>query len=419
MTSELIEFFKQYAKFDKQSENYYINNLKTVFYFENRRVNYDDDIYMDSVENDIEQYKQHIKKTCDKWIYEEEISDLENKHVINQSTVSKVIDIFYYIDNFNFNFDEVYKSKFFNYILYVLEKKQTETTHKTNRYINNKKFKEWLISYDMNYNISRKFMCSSITKIEERINEIVDNKIKNNLSELINNNTDILKSLIINLNDESKEILINEIVEYHEKEIIKRVSNKLNKNKVADKMALKMIKECNDNINSNLNNKLNEFIKSESTNETFKKGIDDFMTYDNYLTKKIGYEKGSFNCKLVERINKISETIKELKVQYSNNSSNESSKDSNDNSNGSKDSNECSNDSNDNNDYENCFVKHGKLFNLKLGELMKHSKFEDITEFKTELIKKNIIKKDFKIAGSTYRLTEEQKKQFIINFKKL
>ena len=49
---------------------------------------------------------------------------------------------------------------------------------------------------------------------------------------------------------------------------------------------------------------------------------------------------------------------------------------------------------------------------------MKLSKIEDIKEFKKTLIDKNIIKKDFDLAGSTYRLTEQQKKQLINDFTK-
>ena len=48
---------------------------------------------------------------------------------------------------------------------------------------------------------------------------------------------------------------------------------------------------------------------------------------------------------------------------------------------------------------------------------MKFSKYDDVKIFKTELIKNNVIKKDFDLQGSTYRLTEEQKNQLIDDFK--
>ena len=49
---------------------------------------------------------------------------------------------------------------------------------------------------------------------------------------------------------------------------------------------------------------------------------------------------------------------------------------------------------------------------------MKFSKYNDVKIFKAELIKNNIIKKDFDLQGSTYRLTEEQKNQFVKDFNK-
>ena len=49
---------------------------------------------------------------------------------------------------------------------------------------------------------------------------------------------------------------------------------------------------------------------------------------------------------------------------------------------------------------------------------MKFTKYDDVKVFKAELINNNIIKRDFVVNGSTYRLTEEQKNQFIKDFNK-
>ncbi len=70
------------------------------------------------------------------------------------------------------------------------------------------------------------------------------------------------------------------------------------------------------------------------------------------------------------------------------------------------------------NNYDNCFGKHGNKYSLKLRELMNYSKYTNLKTFKEELIKNNIIKNDFTYSNSVYRLTEEQKNQFIIDFNK-
>ena len=422
MTSQLIEFFKSYSKFNKETKNYYINNLKTVFNFNNRSYEDNDDLYYEMVNDEIESYKKHLKQTHDKWICESEISELDEKHEINESTVSKVINIFYYLNSYNFNFDELYKSKFSQYILYVLEKKRTKESHEANRFIKYKNLKEWFDSYDMNFMIIKKFMSSNIERLENRINEIIDTKIKINLSNLFNNNTDLLKDLIRNLNEESKNVLIDEIIKYNENEIVERVSKKLNVNKVVDKLSMKVLKESNEEINKQFKYKLDEFVKSDSTTERIKTTINEVIGYGRYIKDMVENEEGTFNYKITRRLNEITKSINNLKVhacarqeQYSNVSTSSTTESNESSEIETSESEEDNDDSKIN--YDNCFVLHGKnQFNLKLKELMKCSKYDNFNDFKTDLIEKNIIKKDFKLAGSTYRLTKEQKETFINEF---
>ena len=370
-------------------------------------------------EEAIENYKNYLKKT-NEWLYEDEIKALDEKHIINQTTVSKVIDIFYYLDKFHFNFDELFKSNFSKYILYLLEQKQTEKTKQANRYIKHKKIGKWIESYQISYNISKRFIGSTLERIESRVDEIVNDKIKFGLSNLLNNNTDLLKDLIKNLNEESKNILINEIIKYNECEIIERVSKKLKTNKVVNKMCLDIMTEADNEIKSTFTGKLNQFIESDKSNKIYENGLNHFITFHpaSQFGKSImnyGKQIGIYNCnELNEKIKAIDSKIESLKVEYlrceSSNSSNSSELNSSE-SNSSEDSNDS------NIDFNDCFKLHGKSqFNLSIKNLMKHSNFDDFKEFKNKLIEKNIIKKDFKLVGSSYRLTKEQKETFINEF---
>lgn len=421
MTSHLIEYFKTYSKFDKETNDYYINNLKTVFnyYF----TTYDEkdenkfEVDYEMVEEEIEDYKNYLKIN-NEWLSESQIKELDERHKIEFNTIIKVFDIFYYLDKFNYNFDEEFKNQFSKYILYVLEKKRTTTTKQANRYIKYKKIGKWIKSYQMNYQMLKRFTGSSIERIENRINEIIDYKMKLGLSNLLNNNTDLLKDLIKNLNEESKNILIDEIVKYNEGEIINRVSKKLKNNKVVNKMCLNMMEEADNQIKSTFTGKLNHFIESDESNKIYENGLNHFITFHpaSQLGKSImnyGKEIGIYNCnELNERIKAIDSKIESLKVEYlrcdkSNSSNSSESSESN--------SSEDSNDSNI--DFNDCFKLHGKSqFNLSIKNLMKHSNFDDFKEFKNKLIEKNIIKKDFKLVGSSYRLTKDQKETFINEF---
>ena len=235
---------------------------------------------------------------------------------------------------------------------------------------------------------------------------MIDYKIKCNLYDIFNSNPNVWKDLINNLNEQSKEVLINEIIKHNEGDIIKRVSNKISKNNVCHKMAEKVVKESYNQVNE----QLQDYLKSESMNEKIEKSVDEYFNYRNYLSIRCGDYINKHVINLNDRLNNITKSIKELKLQYVNNESVESVEN--------VESEENESESKKENDYNECFIKHGKKFNLKLNELMKFSKYNDVKMFKAELIKKNIIKKDFDLQGSTYRLTEEQKNQFVKDFNK-
>jgi len=420
MTSDLIEYFKSYAKFDKETNEYYIDNLKTVFnyYF----ITYDEkdedkfEVDYGMVDEEIEDYKQYLK-TNNEWLSESQIKELDEKHCISLNTIIKVIDIFYYLDKFNFNFDDEYKNQFSKYILYVLEKKRTIRTKQANKYMKYKKIGKWIKSYQMNYQMLKRFTSSSIERIENRVNEIIDYKIKSKLSTLLNNNNDLLKDLIKNLNEESKNILIDEIIKYNEGEIINRVSKKLKSNKVVNKMCLNIMSEADNQIKTTFTGKLNQFIESDKSNKIYENGLNHFITFHpaSQFGKSImnyGKEIGIYNCnELNEKIKAIDSKIESLKVEYlrcesSENNSLESSEDSENNSS-----------ENEKVDFSDCFKLHGKSqFNMNIKNLMKHSNIKNFNEFKDKLIEKNIIKKDFKLVGSSYRLTKDQKETFINEF---
>ena len=432
MTTRIINYFKIYAKYDKQQQNYYIDNLKTVFehyYKFNEDNELIDDEYYDN--EDVEKSIYDFKNHCDKCYF---YIDLDKKQTIeineNNHTVNDVIDIFNFLMSNSFNCNDYYKSRFNKYILYVLERERTEKTHEENKFKEYKKYNQWFDSYDMSYNISSQIYYQRLEKIENRINEMIDYKIKRNLYDIFNNNPNVWKDLINNLNEQSKEVLINEIIKYNEGDIIERVSKKISKNNVCHKMAEKVIKESYKQVNE----QLQDYLKSESMNEKIEKSVDEYFNYRDYLSVRCGSYINKHVINLNDRLNNINNSIKELKLQYVNNENNENSENKNEN-NESSESNESSENNksvesveseeqnenkneNNKNDYNKCFVKHGKKFNLKLNELIKFSKYNDVKVFKAELIKKNIIKKDFDLQGSTYRLTEEQKNQLIKDFNK-
>ena len=411
MTSYLIDYFIKYSKYDSESQNYYINNLKTVLEYHNI---------------DPEQYIEQINRNKNEFTKEMNKSKYQTKRTINEDSVNEIIELFNTFRVRNVIYNDVFKMKFEKYILYKLEKEQTKTSHQANRYIKNKKLKEWFTMYDMNFNIINSCIGLRLKEIERNIYQEINYRISDGIFEIIDNNEQILKNFIANLSEKSKDILIDQIVECHQEDIIKRVSDKINKNDVVNKISHKIVNDCNKQIKNDFNNKINEFMKSEDINNIYAQGLETYFyntpieifgnRIDRYA-QKIGIYKS-----MDDKLNKINSTIKELKLQYlnssnsSNNNSNNSSESSNDNSESSE-INEINENSNMN--FDKCFVKHGKSkYNLKLGELMKLSNIEDIKEFKKTLIEKNIIKKDFDLAGSTYRLTEQQKKQLINDFTK-
>ena len=99
MTTRIINYFKIYAKYDKQQHNYYINNLKSVFehYYKYNEDNelIDDKYVMNDVENDIKTsisgFKQ-FENGCYSYI------ELDQKQIINDdehnNTIYDIIDIF-------------------------------------------------------------------------------------------------------------------------------------------------------------------------------------------------------------------------------------------------------------------------------------------------------------------------------------
>ena len=407
MSSYLIDYFIKYSKFDNKDKNYYIDNLKSVLEYHN--INSEN--YMEQINRN----KNEITKEMNKAKY-------QSKRTINEDSVNEIIDLFNMFRARNIIYNDVYKMKFEKYILYKLEKEQTKESHKANRYIKNKKFKNWFTMYDMNFNIINACISDRLKEISHNIYEELDMRISDGIFEFIDNNEQILKNFIGNLNEKSKEIIIDQIVEYHQEDIIKKVSEKIKKNDVVKKLTMNVINKCDSQIKNDFNDKLNEFMKLEETNNIYALGLNTYLY--NLPTEYLGGRVESYAQRtgiyktIDDKLNKINSTIKELKLQYLNNSSNnisnESSNDSlNDNSESFEDSDNVSL------NFDNCFVKHGKnKYNLKLGELMKLSNIEDIKEFKKTLIDKNIIKKDFDLAGSTYRLTEQQKKQLINDFTK-
>ena len=167
MTTRIINYFKTYAKYDKQQQKYYIDNLKTVFehYYKYNEDNelidgyYEDDELDNRIKTSICEFKNYE----DKFYFH---LDLEQKRIIEiisdesedydeyNNTVYYVIDIFNFLMSNNFNYNDYYKSKFNKYILYMLERQRTEQTHEENKYKEHKKFKQWFDLYDMNYKIS-------------------------------------------------------------------------------------------------------------------------------------------------------------------------------------------------------------------------------------------------------------------------
>ena len=135
MTARIINYFKIFAKYDKQ-QNYYIDNLKTVFehYYKYNEDNelIDDEYYDD---DDVEKSIYDFKKHCDKYYF---YIDLDKKQTIEDNdynhTVNDVIDIFNFLMSNNFNCNDYYKSKFNKYILYILERERTEKTHEENKF---------------------------------------------------------------------------------------------------------------------------------------------------------------------------------------------------------------------------------------------------------------------------------------------
>ena len=455
MTTKLINYFKIKAKYDKQNHNYYIDNLKTIFehyYYYN-----DDNEFVDNPRGDfyinlsISDYKSKYESRTWK-------VDLESKRRLNEGTFNDIINIYNLICDGSFYCTNIYTIKLQNYILYILEKQRTKQTHEENKYKQYKKYKQWFDIYDMVYPISYQITHQRLVNIERNIEYSIDRKINDNLADILNDNPDMLKNLIYNISDKSKEILINEIIKYNEGEVIERVSKLIAKNKTYNKIANKVVKQSEEQVKIIFN----DYLKSNSVKESIDKEVTDFLTYNSYLIKRCDTHIHQNINNLYVRLNNISKTIKELKLQYTaqsassasanndsennNNSDNNNSNNNNsNNNNSSSDSdneisindnivpginnelideinneliNDDSNDENVNNNYDECFLKHGNKYKLRFKELIKFSKFSSVKLFKEALIKNNIIKNDFTLSNNTYILTEEQKKQFIIDFNK-
>ena len=427
MTTRIINYFKTYAKYDKQQQKYYIDNLKTVF---EHYYKYNDD--NESIEHyyeDDELENRITTSICEFKRFENgfySYIDLKEKQIIEIyeyvecdeyiTSVDYIIDIFNFLMLNSFNCNGYYKSRFQKYILYILERQRTEQTHEENKYKEYKKFKQWFDLYDMSYKISSQIHSQKLKNIEDRINKMIDYKIKSNLYDIFNENPNVWKDLINNLNEQSKEILIDEIVKFNENDVIKRVSDKISKNNVCHKIAEKVVKDSYKQVNE----QLQDYLKTPSMNEMIEKSVEDYFNYRNYLSVRCGDYINKHVINLNDRLNNITKSIKELKLKYVNNENVENKNINNKYVNNDNVNNDNVNNDNveDKNDYSKCFIPHGKKLNLKLNELMKFTKYDDVKVFKAELINNNIIKKDFVVNGSTYRLTEEQKNQFIKDFNK-
>ena len=168
----------KYSKYDSESQNYYINNLKTVLEYHNI---------------DPEQYMSKINRNKNEITIISNKAKYESKRTINEDSVNEIIDLFNMFRARNIIYNDVYKMKFEKYILYKLEKEQTKESHKANRYIKNKKFKNWFTMYDMNFNIINACISDRLKEIEHNIYEELDMRISDGIFEFIDNNEQILK----------------------------------------------------------------------------------------------------------------------------------------------------------------------------------------------------------------------------------
>lgn len=420
MTDSLIKYFIKYVKFDDKTDSYYIDNYKTVFEFL-KKSEYTTKEHFEFI-NPLTEIKDYINITQKGCIDYYEYEALEDFYTCEFSeTVNKVIDIFNYFNQNTIIYNDKYKNKFNGYILYLLDKKfKTDEKHETNRFIKFKKNRIYLNNYDMNYEISHSLQLRFEKQMYKYIDKKIDNTIKNELEDLLNDNEDILKNLVYHLNENSKNIIINEIIKYNEGEIMEKTAKNINHNPLINNMCNDMLKECNERIDKGFKERINEFIKSDFTKQTFEEEIKNYICYipaEDMGRKIYDYAKRmDINKDLTKQVENITKKIKILELNYQVNNNNEIKE------------NEIKEINNNENellkqkriqDIDKCFEKYGKQFNLKLGELMKLSKYENRNEFKECLKKKQIIKSDFKLAGSTYRLSTEQKTQFINDFIKV
>ncbi len=425
MSDLLIEYFTTYTKYDDKTKRYYIDNFETVFKFL-EKTEYIKDNYFQFI-NQLTNKHNYIN-IKDKQYFEKGYTKSESEYIYSHSVcdvVDKVIDIFNYFNQDRIIFNEQYKIKFNYYILYLLDKKfKTDEKHETNNYMKFKNNNIYLDNYDMNYRITLLIQNREIKNIYEYIDRKIEDTINGNLEYLFNSNPDLIKSLIYNLNENSKNILIDSIIKYNENEILERTAKKINNNKIVKSMCLNMLTKCHDKINECLNDELKDFIKSDRSKEIMK---NEFSAYIGYIPaetmgKKIyDYAKRmDINKDLTKRVDEISNKIKTLQLNYIINTNQNEDKEI---------KNENEEDKNENNEIKEalkqkrinnineCFERYGKSqYNLKLSKLKSLTKYNKLQEFKDYLIKKNVIKSDFKIAGSTYRLSEEQKTQFINDF---
>ena len=419
MTDTLIKYFLKYVKYDNKV--YYIDNYKTVFEFLKKPIDEKLTYCEFSIPYLFYKYIDITKKIYIRYRYEIIHEDLE---VLKFSkTMDDIIDIFNYFNQDTIIFNDDYKDKFKPYIMYLLDKKfKTDEQHEKNEFIKYKKNLIYLHNYDTTYKISNSIHYKFNHDMINYINKQIENKINNSLSDLLNNNHDILKNIVQNLNEESKNVLINEIIKYNEGEIMEKTSKNIKNDSFIKNMCDDMINKCEDKFNVCLNERINNYIKSDETQKIFKQGLEDFIYY--LPPKDIGqkiydYAKNmDINKDLTKRVENINNKIKTLQLKYQNinyqNTYEEVKEDKED----KEELKENRIDANAHQEQEinKCFGIYGKQYNLKLGELMKFTKYKHQSEFKEYLKTKNIIKSDFKIAGSTYRLTTEQKTQFINDF---
>ena len=431
MTSELLMFFVKYTKYEKQE--YFIDNLKTVFEY---------------LRKDESEYIKHLNKENEglfDFLHSDENNDeaqeldflyktidLNTKKIISEEndTVEEIIDIFNYFNKNKIVFNSQYISKFKKYIMYVLEEKRNQINHKENQYIKYKQYKNYIDLYDMSYNINNSLFNEYINKINNKLDTMINDKINNKISELINKNPNVITDIVYGLNEQAKDKLVNSIVEYHDGELINSICKKTENSEELKNIKINITQEQEQKMDNSFQNKLNNFMSSKDREKDYERGINEFINSGSYFTVGSRIYKYALNLNepnirnIKERIDMLTKKCDRLNMGINNKVKEEVD--------GAKHLGEAKEEvkeekiskveivkvshQNNNNNLDECFKPHGRKFNLNLSQLMKHSNYTNVKDFKQQLISNNIIKPDYKLYGTTYTLDQEQKTQFIKDF---